>query len=224
MEMPADSLAMRMMSSLGRIDQNRIRTGKLNDDDWSRVTSTVHMLSEANLYIDDSASLSPADLRARARRLAKEQGQLGLIVIDYLQLMKVPGFRADNRAAEISEISRSLKALAKELKVPVIALSQLNRSLEQRQDKRPVMSDLRESGAIEQDADLICFIYRDEVYNEESPDKGSAEIIIAKQRNGPIGKVRVAFLGQYTRFEDLAFQGYQAQGGVNHGSADTYSG
>ena len=222
MEMPADSLAMRMMSSLGRIDQNRIRTGKLNDDDWSRVTSTVHMLSEANLYIDDSSSLSPAELRARARRLAKEQGQLGLIVIDYLQLMKVPGFRADNRAAEISEISRSLKALAKELKVPVIALSQLNRSLEQRQDKRPVMSDLRESGAIEQDADLICFIYRDEVYNEESPDKGSAEIIVAKQRNGPIGKVRVAFLGQYTRFEDLAFQGYQSDGGVNSGSADTY--
>ncbi|MDX2346744.1 MAG: replicative DNA helicase [Legionella sp.] len=224
MEMPSDSLAMRMMSSLGRIDQNHIRTGKLNDDDWSRVTSTVHMLSEANLYIDDSASLSPAELRARARRLVKEQGPLGLIVIDYLQLMKVPGFRADNRAAEISEISRSLKALAKELKVPVIALSQLNRSLEQRQDKRPVMSDLRESGAIEQDADLICFIYRDEVYNEESPDKGSAEIIIAKQRNGPIGKVRVAFLGQYTRFEDLAFQGYQSQGGVNDGSTDTYSG
>jgi replicative DNA helicase len=222
MEMPSDSLTMRMMSSLGRIDQNRIRTGKLNDDDWSRVTSTVHMLSEANLYIDDSPSLSPADLRARARRLVKEQGPLGLIVIDYLQLMKVPGFRADNRAAEISEISRSLKALAKELKVPVIALSQLNRSLEQRQDKRPVMSDLRESGAIEQDADLICFIYRDEVYNEESPDKGTAEIIIAKQRNGPIGKARVAFIGQYTRFEDLAFQGYQADGGVNHGQTGSY--
>jgi replicative DNA helicase len=211
MEMPSDSLAMRMMSSLGRIDQNNIRTGKLNDDDWSRVTSTVHMLSEAPIFVDDSPSLSPADLRARARRLAKEHGSLGLIVIDYLQLMKVPGFRADNRAAEISEISRSLKGLAKELKVPVIALSQLNRSLEQRQDKRPVMSDLRESGAIEQDADLICFIYRDEVYNEDSPDKGTAEIIIAKQRNGPIGRARVAFLGQFTRFEDLAFQGYQGQ-------------
>jgi len=211
MEMPSDSLAMRMMSSLGRIDQNNIRSGKLNDDDWSRVTSTVHMLSEAPIFVDDSPSLSPADLRARARRLAKEHGSLGLIVIDYLQLMKVPGFRADNRAAEISEISRSLKALAKELKVPVIALSQLNRSLEQRQDKRPIMSDLRESGAIEQDADLICFIYRDEVYNEDSPDKGTAEIIIAKQRNGPIGRARVAFLGQFTRFEDLAFQGYQGQ-------------
>lgn len=209
MEMPGDSLAMRMMSSLGRIDQHRIRTGKLDDDDWPRVTSAVHMLSEAPLFIDDTAALSPAEMRARARRLVKEHGQLGLIVVDYLQLMKVPGFKADNRTAEISEISRSLKSLAKELKVPVIALSQLNRSLEQRQDKRPLMSDLRESGAIEQDADLICFIYRDEVYNEDSPDKGTAEIIIAKQRNGPIGKVRVAFLGKYTRFEDLAFNGYQ---------------
>lgn len=209
MEMPADSLAMRMMSSLGRIDQHRIRTGQLDDDDWPRVTSAVHMLSEAPLFIDDTPALSPAEMRARARRLMKEHGQLGLIVVDYLQLMKVPGFKADNRTAEISEISRSLKALAKELHVPVVALSQLNRSLEQRQDKRPVMSDLRESGAIEQDADLICFIYRDEVYNEDSPDKGCAEIIIAKQRNGPIGKVRVAFLGKYTRFEDLAFSGYQ---------------
>ncbi len=209
MEMPADSLAMRMMSSLGRIDQHHIRTGKLTDDDWPRVTSAVHMLSEAPLFIDDSAGLSPAEMRARARRLAKEHGQLGLVVVDYLQLMKVPGFRAENRTAEISEISRSLKSLAKELKVPVVALSQLNRSLEQRQDKRPVMSDLRESGAIEQDADLICFIYRDEVYNENSPDAGTAEIIIAKQRNGPIGKVKVSFLGKYTRFEDLAFNGYQ---------------
>ncbi|KTD72755.1 replicative DNA helicase [Legionella tucsonensis] len=209
MEMPADSLAMRMMSSLGRIDQHKIRTGKLDDDDWPRVTSAVHMLSEAPLFIDDTPALSPGEMRARARRLAKEQGNLGLIVVDYLQLMKVPGFSADNRTAEISEISRSLKSLAKELQVPVIALSQLNRSLEQRSDKRPVMSDLRESGAIEQDADLICFIYRDEVYNEDSPDKGTAEIIVAKQRNGPIGKVRVAFIGKYTRFEDLAYNGYQ---------------
>ena len=153
--------------------------------------------------------MSPTELRARARRLVKEHGPLGLIVVDYLQLMKVSGFKIDNRTAEISEISRSLKALAKELHVPLIALSQLNRGLEQRHDKRPMMSDLRESGAIEQDADLICFIYRDEVYNADSPDKGCAEIIVAKQRNGPIGKVRVAFLGQYTRFEDLAFQGYQ---------------
>ncbi|MGL6030501.1 MAG: replicative DNA helicase [Legionella sp.] len=209
MEMPSDSLAMRMMSSLGRIDQHRIRTGKLEDDDWPRVTSAVHMLSEAPLYIDDTPAMSPAEMRARARRLAKEHGSVGLIVVDYLQLMKVPGFGAENRTAEISEISRSLKALAKELHCPVIALSQLNRSLEQRADKRPVMSDLRESGAIEQDADLICFIYRDEVYHEDSPDKGTAEIIIAKQRNGPIGRVRVAFIGKYTRFEDLAFNDYQ---------------
>ncbi|MBA2711900.1 MAG: replicative DNA helicase [Tatlockia sp.] len=209
MEMPSDSLAMRMMSSLGRIDQHRIRTGKLTDDDWPRVTSAVHMLSEAPLFIDDTPAMSPSEMRARSRRLAKEHGQLGLIVVDYLQLMQVPGYKGDNRTAEISEISRSLKSLAKELEVPVVALSQLNRSLEQRHDKRPVMSDLRESGAIEQDADLICFIYRDEVYNDESPDKGVAEIIIAKQRNGPIGKVRVAFLGKYTRFEDLAFNGYQ---------------
>jgi replicative DNA helicase len=211
MEMPADSLAMRMMSSLGRIDQHRIRTGKLTDEDWPRITSSVHMLSEALLFVDDTPALSPVEMRARARRLVKEQGPIGLIVVDYLQLMKVPGFKADNRTAEISEISRSLKSLAKELQAPVIALSQLNRSLEQRQDKRPVMSDLRESGAIEQDADLICFIYRDEVYNEDSPDKGSAEIIIAKQRNGPIGRVKVAFLGQYTRFEDLAYSGFQRQ-------------
>ena len=216
MEMPSDSLATRMMSSLGRIDQHKLRTGKLNDDDWSRIRSSMHILADAPLYIDDSPALSPADLRSRARRLVKERGQLGLIVVDYLQLMKAPGFKADNRTAEISEISRSLKSLAKELKVPVIALSQLNRSLEQRQDKRPVMSDLRESGAIEQDADLICFIYRDEVYHEDSNDKGIAEIIIAKHRNGPIGKVKVTFLGKYTRFEDLAYSGYTEQDAQNY--------
>lgn len=209
MEMPGDSLAIRMMSSLGRIDQQRLRTGDLKDDDWPRINSAISMLSEASLFIDDSPSLSPAEVRARARRLAKEQGQLGLIVVDYLQLMQVPGYRSDNRTGEISEISRMLKALAKELNVPVMALSQLNRSLEQRSDKRPIMSDLRESGAIEQDADLIAFIYRDEVYNEESPDKGVAEVIIAKQRNGPIGKIRLTFLGQYTRFEDLAYASYK---------------
>ncbi len=192
MEMPGEAIVMRLLSSLCSIDQTRIRSGKLEDEDWPRISSTVSMLSEAPLFIDDAPALSPVELRARARRLAKEHGQLGLIVIDYLQLMQVPGF-SENRTAEISEISRSLKALAKELNVPVIALSQLNRSLEQRADKRPVMSDLRESGAIEQDADLIVFIYRDEVYNENSPDKGIAEIIIAKQRNGPIGKVRLTF-------------------------------
>jgi replicative DNA helicase len=203
MEMPGESLVMRLLSSLCRIDQLRIRTGKLEDEDWPRISSTVSMLSEAPLFIDDTPALSPAEIRARSRRLMKEHGKLGLIVIDYLQLMQVPGFN-ENRTAEISEISRSLKSLAKELKVPVIALSQLNRGLEQRADKRPVMSDLRESGALEQDADLIVFIYRDEVYHENTADKGTAEIIIAKQRNGPIGKVRLTFLGQYTCFENFS--------------------
>lgn len=207
MEMPAEALAMRMLSSLGRIEQNRLRTGRLEDDDWPRITSAVSMLGEAKMFIDDGAALSPSEVRARARRVAREHGQLGLIVIDYLQLMQCPDSK-ENRTNEISEISRSLKALAKELNVPVIALSQLNRGLEQRTDKRPVMSDLRESGAIEQDADLIIFIYRDEVYNESSPDKGIAEIIIAKQRNGPIGKVRLTFLGKYTRFENFTSSHY----------------
>lgn len=205
MEMPGEAIVMRMLSSLCRIDQLRIRTGKLTDEDWPRISSTVSMLSDAPLFIDDTPALSPAELRARARRVAKEHGQLGVIVVDYLQLMQIPGY-GENRTAEISEISRSLKTLAKELKVPVIALSQLNRGLEQRADKRPVMSDLRESGAIEQDADLILFIYRDEVYNENSPDKGTAEIIIAKQRNGPIGKIRLTFMGQYTCFENFIRQ------------------
>jgi replicative DNA helicase len=203
MEMPGEQLAMRLMSSLGHIDQHKVRTGKLEDDDWPRLTSAISMLAETPLFIDDTPALSPTDLRARARRLAREQGDLGLIVIDYLQLMQVPGNK-ENRATEVAEISRSLKALAKELNVPVIALSQLNRGLEQRPNKRPVMSDLRESGGLEQDADIIMFIYRDEVYNEDSEDKGTAEIIIAKQRNGPTGTVRLAFLGQYTRFENFA--------------------
>jgi replicative DNA helicase len=202
MEMPGESIVMRMISSLGRIDQHKVRTGKLDDEDWPRVTSSISMLSEAKIFIDDTPALSPAEVRARARRVMKEHGELGLIVIDYLQLMQVPS-SSENRTAEISEISRSLKALAKELNVPVVALSQLNRSLEQRTDKRPVMSDLRESGAIEQDADLIVFIYRDEVYHEDSPDKGQAEVIIAKQRNGPIGKVKLTFMGRYTRFDNF---------------------
>lgn len=203
MEMPGESLVLRMMSSLGRIDQHHLRIGKLTDDDWPRLTSAMSMLSGTSIFIDDTPALSPQELRARARRVAREHGQLGLIVIDYLQLMKIPGF-VENRTGEITEISRSLKALAKELNVPVIALSQLNRSLEQRADRRPVMSDLRESGAIEQDADLILFIYRDEVYHDNSPEKGTAEIIIAKHRNGPIGKVRLTFLGKYTRFENFS--------------------
>ncbi len=211
MEMPGEQLAMRMMSSLGRIDQHRVRTGKLTDDDWPRLTSAVQILSDAPIYIDDTPGLTPTDLRARARRLSREHG-LGLIVIDYLQLMQGSGGSAsENRTTEISEISRSLKALAKELNVPVIALSQLNRGLEQRTDKRPIMSDLRESGAIEQDADVIVFIYRDEVYNEDTSDKGIAEILIRKQRNGPIGVSRLAFLGQFTRFENLAHDPYGGQ-------------
>jgi replicative DNA helicase len=201
MEMPGEQISMRMLSSLGRIDQHRLRTGKLAEEDWPRLSSAVSMLSDVPLFVDDSAALTPTELRARARRLKREH-DLHLIVVDYLQLMQVAG-SSENRATEISEISRSLKALAKELNVPVVALSQLNRSLEQRPNKRPVMSDLRESGAIEQDADLIVFIYRDEVYNEDSPDKGTAEIIIAKQRNGPIGSVRLTFLGQYTSFENF---------------------
>ncbi|MBL1321598.1 MAG: replicative DNA helicase [Methylophaga sp.] len=207
MEMPADSLAMRMLSSLGQIDQHRLRTGKLNDDDWPRLTSAIALLNEAPLFIDDTPALTVTELRARARRLKRDKG-LSLIVIDYIQLMQGSGKANENRTTEVSEISRGLKALAKELNVPVVALSQLNRSLEQRPNKRPIMSDLRESGAIEQDADLIVFIYRDEVYNEDSPEKGKAEINIAKQRNGPIGTVALTFQGKYTRFENFAYNNY----------------
>jgi len=208
MEMPGEQLAMRMMSSLGRIDQHLLRTGQLEEHDWPRLTSSVGLLNSSKLFIDDSAGLSPTEIRARSRRLKREHG-LDMIIIDYLQLMTVKG-GSESRAAEISEISRSLKALAKELNVPVIALSQLNRSVEQRPDKRPIMSDLRESGSIEQDADVIVFIYRDEVYNPESEAAGTAEIIIRKQRNGPIGTVRLAFLGRYTRFENFAGEDFGA--------------
>jgi len=209
MEMPGESLIMRMLSSLGRIDQTKIRSGQLDDDDWPRLTSAVSLLKDKPLFIDDSAALTPTEVRSRTRRVAREHGSIGLIMIDYLQLMQVKD-KSENRAGEISEISRSLKALAKEMNAPVIALSQLNRSLEQRPNKRPVMSDLRESGSIEQDADVIAFIYRDEVYHEDSPDKGIAEIIIGKQRNGPIGTRRLAFIGKYTKFEDLAHGDYGA--------------
>lgn len=209
MEMGATQLATRMIGSVGRLDQHRMRTGRLEDEDWEKLTTALGKLNEAPIFIDEGAGLSSFDVRARARRLHRQTGKLGLIVVDYLQLMAAPaGTRSENRATEISEISRSLKALAKELDVPVVALSQLNRGLEQRPDKRPVMSDLRESGAIEQDADLILFIYRDEVYNPDSEDKGTAEIIVGKQRNGPIGRVRLTFIGQHTRFEDFANANY----------------
>ncbi|EHC48822.1 replication protein P [Salmonella enterica subsp. enterica serovar Inverness str. R8-3668] len=218
LEMPGEQIMMRMLASLSRVDQTRIRTGQLDDEDWARISGTMGILLEKrNMYIDDSSGLTPTEVRSRARRarrifrehvsrarrIFREHGGLSLIMIDYLQLMRVPSL-SDNRTLEIAEISRSLKALAKELQVPVVALSQLNRSLEQRADKRPVNSDLRESGSIEQDADLIMFIYRDEVYHENSDLKGIAEIIIGKQRNGPIGTVRLTFNGQWSRFDNYA--------------------
>jgi replicative DNA helicase len=201
MEMGAQSLTMRMLSSIGGLNHGKVRTGNLADSDWPRITHAVQTLGEAKLFIDDTGALTAMDLRARCRRLAKEHGDLDLIVIDYLQLMTGKG---ENRNAELSSISRALKALAKEMRAPVIALSQLNRAVEQRANKRPVLSDLRESGAIEQDADLVLMLYRDEVYNENTTDKGIAELNIAKQRNGPIGNIRLRFSGDVVRFDNLA--------------------
>lgn len=206
MEMSAEQLSFRMIGSIGRVNQSHLRTGNLSEDDWPRINSAVSMMSNAPIYIDDAPALTPTEVRARARRL-KRKNELGLVVVDYLQLMQVAG-TSENRATEISEISRSLKALAKEIDIPVIALSQLNRSVEQRADKRPVMSDLRESGAIEQDADVIVFIYREEVYDKETPRKGIADIIIGKQRNGPIGEFRLTFMGEFTKFENLVAEAY----------------
>ena len=209
MEMGGAQLAMRMLASIGRLNSQSLRTGRMNDDEWSKLSFALGKLHEAPLYIDETGGLSPANLRARARRLARQYGgKLGLLVIDYIQLMSGnrPG---ENRATEVSEISRAIKSLAKELHVPIIALSQLSRKVEERTDKRPMMSDLRESGAIEQDADVILMMYRDEYYNRDNPDnKGLAEVIIGKQRNGPTGTVRLAFLGEYTRFENLASGGF----------------
>jgi replicative DNA helicase len=206
MEMSAEQLTLRLISSLGRVNQTHLRTGNFSEEDWSRIQGAMSQLSGAPLYVDESPALTPTEVRARARRLKRERG-LGLIVVDYLQLMQVPGTK-ENRATEISEISRSLKALAKELSVPVVALSQLNRAVEQRTDKKPVMSDLRESGAIEQDSDLILLIYRDEVYDPNTTRRGVADIIIAKQRNGPVGEIQLTFLGEYTRFENLVAESY----------------
>ena len=209
MEMGATQLAMRMLGSIARVDQHKMRTGRLDDQEWSRLSSAMSVLHEAPIYIDETGALNSLELRSRARRIYRQYGKLGLIVVDYLQLMSAASQKqGENRATEISEISRSMKSLAKELKVPVVALSQLNRALETRDQKRPMMSDLRESGAIEQDADMILFIYRDEVYYPEKPDnKGKAEVIIGKQRNGPIGTVHLTFLGEHTRFENAAAEG-----------------
>ena len=213
LEMPADSLVIRMLSSIGRIDQTRMRNGKLEDEDWDKLSTAMTKLRGRPLFIDDTSGLSPSEMRSRARRIAREHGQLGLIMVDYLQLMQIKGSN-ENRTGEISEISRSLKLMAREFNCPVVALSQLNRSLEQRPNKRPVMSDLRESGAIEQDADIIMFVYRDEVYNPDKPEvKGVAEIIIGKQRNGPIGMVNLSFIGKHTRFENfMPMNGMQPKG------------
>lgn len=208
LEMPSEQLMMRMLSSLGRIDQTRMRSGQLIQEDWDKLMSAVKMLKDRKLFIDDTAGISPTEMRSRVRRIAREHGGIALVMVDYLQLMQIPGY-SEGRTNEISEISRSLKAIAKEMSCPMIALSQLNRSLEQRPNKRPVNSDLRESGAIEQDADIISFVYRDEVYHEDTPHKGVAEIIIGKQRNGPIGTCRLAFIGKFTRFEDLAPDAYR---------------
>jgi replicative DNA helicase len=210
MEMSAEQLSMRMISSLGRVHQGSLRTGNFNDEDWTRINAAVAQMSEAPIFIDETPALTPTEVRARARRLKREKG-LGLIVIDYLQLMQVGG-SVENRTAEISEISRGLKALAKEMHCPVIALSQLNRSVEQRAEKKPVMSDLRESGAIEQDADVIMMIYREEVYDQNTPRKGIADIIFTKQRNGPVGEVQLAFMGEYTKFENLATENWVGGG------------
>jgi replicative DNA helicase len=208
MEMPADAIIMRMLSSIGKIEQGRVRSGDLRDEDWPKLSAAVGKLKDRPLFIDDTPALTPVEMRSRVRRVFREHGGVGLIMVDYLQLMQVSG-PSEGRTAEISEISRSLKAIAKEFSCPMIALSQLNRSVEQRPNKRPVMSDLRESGAIEQDADLIAFIYRDEFYNEDSPDKGIAEIIIGKHRNGPTGTCKLAFLGQFTRFENLSYSTFE---------------
>jgi replicative DNA helicase len=206
MEMGASQLALRVVGSLGRIDQQHLRTGRLRDDEWERLPEAASKLSEAPMFIDESPGLNPAELRARARRLARQYGgTLGLIVIDYLQLMSGSSHSSEeNRATVLGEISRGMKGLAKELQCPVIALSQLNRSVETRPDKRPMMSDLRESGAIEQDADVIMFIYRDDYYNKDSKEPGVAEIVLAKQRNGPVGTVKLTFLKPLTRFDNLA--------------------
>ena len=213
MEMGSEQIVTRLLGSVSKVNQQKMRTGKMDEDDWAKIADGLGRLNEAPLFIDEGSALNSYELRARARRLHRSaEGGLGLIVVDYIQLMSALGGQGENRATEISEISRSLKSLAKELNVPVVALSQLNRNVDSRPDKRPQMSDLRESGAIEQDADVIMFIYRDEVYNPDSADKGIAEIILAKQRSGPIGTVKLTFVGEFTRFENYANPGYESPG------------
>ncbi len=208
LEMPSEQILIKIISSLSRVKQTKIRTGKLNKEDWIRITSSINLLEKnKNIFIDDSCILTPTDIRTRTRKIYRENGGLSIVMIDYLQLMK-SSYYLDNRALEIADISRSLKSLAKELKIPIIALSQLNRSSEQRSDKRPVNSDLRESGSIEQDADLIIFIYRDEIYNNNTDMKGIAEIIISKQRNGPTGTLHLIFNGKISRFDNYASTEY----------------
>ncbi len=208
LEMPSDQIIIRIISSLSRVEQSKIRTGRLTNEDWKKISSAIKILEKKkNIFIDDSCTLTPIDIRSRTRKIYKENKGLSLIMIDYLQLMKTSSY-IDNRNLEIAEISRSLKSLAKELKIPIIALSQLNRSSEQRADKRPINSDLRESGSIEQDADLIIFIYRDEIYNNNSEMKGIAEIIISKQRNGPTGTINLIFNGKISRFDNYASKDY----------------
>ncbi|CAL4324781.1 Replicative DNA helicase [Buchnera aphidicola (Chaitophorus populicola)] len=216
LEMPSEQIMIKILSSLSRVDQTNIRTGNINDEEWSRISSTINiLLKKKNIYIDDSSSLTPNEIRTRAYKIYKEHNGISLIMIDYLQLMNAPSF-SENRTLEIAEISKKLKILAKELKIPIIALSQLNRSLEQRSDKRPINSDLRESGSIEQDADLIMFIYRDEIYHQDTNLKGVAEIIISKQRNGPIGNIRLTFNSQFSRFDNYAENLYNNKNKINY--------
>jgi len=202
--MSKEQLGYRLLSSIGKINYTKLTQGDLDEEDWSKLTLATQILQEMTISINDTPDLTPSELRSQARKLKRTQG-LDLLIVDYLQLISVPGINAGQKHLEVEAISKSLKALAKELNIPVIALSQLNRSLEERINKRPIMSDLRHSGAIEQDADLIMFIYRDEIYNEDSVDKGGAEIIIGKHRNGPLGTVKMTFIGEYSKFEDYSY-------------------
>ena len=220
LEMSQLELSQRLLCSDALVDAGRVKTGRLEEGEWNRISHAVGRLAEAPIYIDDNPHTSVMDIRAKARRLKSREGDLGMVVVDYIQLMTGRS-NAESRQVEVSEISRNLKILARELDAPVVALAQLNRSLEQRTDKRPMLSDLRESGSLEQDADVVLFLYRDEVYDDASPDKGVAEVIIAKHRNGPTGKARLAFRGQFTRFDNMARQGPSPGGPPSGGGGPT---